>query len=129
MNRMLVLANTKLLEREIHNIALASSRRISAPFGLGLDTGLDKLDRVAELGQQAAISVKGCKFVRCVLISLGSSSLNFELVYDDRATDNNKLAENRSAILFELLKQLNANGIELAASPAAPAAVPPPAQA
>lgn len=121
-----IMANTKLLEREIHNLALASSRRISASFGLTLDTGIEKLMRVAEVGEQAATSVKGCKFVRCVLVSLGSSSLNFELVYDDRATDNNRLAENRSAILFELLRKLHAEGIELAVSPATPAPAPAP---
>ena len=87
---------------------------------------MDKLGLVAELGEQAATSVKGCKFVRCVLASLGSSSLNFELVYDDRSTDNNKLAENRSAILFELLRKLQAAGIELAVSPATPSPAPPP---
>ena len=122
-----IMANTKLLEREIHNLALASSRRIAAPFGVALETGLDKLGRLAELGEQASTSRKGCKFVRCVLVSLGSSSLNFELVWDDRAIDNNKLAENRSAILFDLLARLKAEGIELAVSPATPAP-PPPAQ-
>ena len=121
-----IMANTKLLEREIHNLALASSRRIASPFGVALDTGLDRAARVAEIGEQAATSVKGCKFVRCVLISLGSSSLNFELVWDDRATDNNRLAENKSAILFELLRKLKEAGIDLAVSPAAATPPPPP---
>ena len=121
-----IMANTKLLEREIHNLALASSRRTAASFGLAIDTDTAKLDRIAEIGEQAATSRKGCKFVRCVLVSLGSSSLNFELVYDDRALDNNKLAENRSAILFDFLKRLKAEGIELAVSPATPAAPTPP---
>ena len=116
-----VMANTKLLEREIHNLALASSRRVAAPFGLALESDLAHLDRVAELGEQVATSVKGCKFVRCVLVSIGTSSLNFELVYDDRTSDNNKLAENRSAILFELIRKLKADGIELAVSAATPA--------
>ena len=120
-----IMANTKLLEREIHNLALASSRRIATPFGLAIDTSMERLDRIAELGEQAATSRKGCKFVRCVLVSLGSSSLNFELVYDDRALDNNKMAENRSAILFDLLKRLKAEGIDLAVAAAAPAAPTP----
>ncbi len=111
-----IMANTKLLEREIHNLALASSRRIAAPFGLALRSDMAHLDRVAQLGEQVATSIKGCKFVRCVLVSIGTSSLNFELVYDDRATDNNKLAENRSAILFELIRKLKADGIDLAVS-------------
>lgn len=124
-----IMANTKLLEREIHNLALASSRRVALPFGLALETEMAHLDRVAELGEKASTSINGCKFVRCVLVSLSSSSLNFELVYDDRATDNNRLAENRSAILFDLLRKLKEKGIELAASPAAAPAPAPPSQA
>jgi small-conductance mechanosensitive channel len=120
-----IMANTKLLEREIHNLHLASSRRIATPFGVALDTDLAKLERMAELGEQAATSRKGCKFVRCVIVSLGSASLNFELVYDDRSIDNNKLAENRSAILFDLLAKLKSEGIDLAVSPATPAPSPP----
>ena len=122
-----IMANTKLLEREIHNLALASSRRISTPFGLAVETGTAKLEGMAAIGERAVTDRKGCKFVRCVLVSLGTSSLNFELVYDDRATDNNKLAENRSAILFNLLKLLGDEGIELAVSPAIPAPAPAPA--
>jgi small-conductance mechanosensitive channel len=121
-----IMANTKLLEREIHNLHLASSRRIAAPFGVALDTATDRLDRIADIGEQAATSRKGCKFVRCVLVALGTSSLNFEVVWDDRSIDNNKMAENRSAILFELLKRLKAEGIELAVSATAPAPPPPP---
>ena len=121
-----IMANTKLLEREIHNLQLASSRRIAAPFGVALDTAADRLDRVAEIGEQAVTSRKGCKFVRCVLVAIGSSSLNFELVWDDRAIDNNRMAENRSAILFELLKRLKNEGIDLAVSATAPAPPPPP---
>jgi small-conductance mechanosensitive channel len=121
-----IMANTKLLEREIHNLALASSRRFAVPFGLSLETDLAHLDRLAAIGEQAATSIKGCKFVRCVLVSLGSSSLNFELVYDDRASDNNKLAEHRSAILFDLLRKLKADGIELAVSAATAAPPSPP---
>ena len=121
-----IMANTKLLEREIHNLHLASSRRIAAPFGVSLDSDMDKLARLAEIGEQAATSRKGCKFVRCVMVSIGSSSLNFELVWDDRSIDNNKMAENRSAILFELLKSLKAGGLDLAVSPAAQAPLPPP---
>ncbi len=121
-----IMANTKLLEREIHNLHLASSRRLAAPFGVSLDTAMDHLERVAEIGEQAVTSRKGCKFVRCVMVSIGSSSLNFELVWDDRSTDNNKLAENRSAVLFELLRLLKADGIDIAVSTTAPAPPPPP---
>ena len=119
-----IMANTKLLEREIHNLQLASSRRLAAPFGVSLDADMQRLEQIAEIGEQAATSRKGCKFVRCVMVSIGSSGLNFELVWDDRAIDNNKMAENRSAILFDLLRRLKEEGIELAVSPSAPAPSP-----
>jgi small-conductance mechanosensitive channel len=119
-----VMANTKLLEREIHNLALAKSRRITVPFGLSNETSVDQLAKIADLAANAVAAGKGCKLVRCVMVSLGASSLNFELVYDDPATDNNKLAESRSAILFALVNSFKGEGIELAAS--APPAPPPP---
>ena len=122
-----IMANTKLLEREIHNLALASSRRIASTFSLAADTGMDRLDRIAELGEQAVTSIKGCKFLRCVLVSLSAGSLNFELVYDDRAIEPDKLARNRSAILFALIRSLKEAGIELATTTTTVAAASPPA--
>jgi small-conductance mechanosensitive channel len=120
-----VMANTKLLEREIHNLAQATARRIAVPFGISYETAHDKLDRIEKIGL-AAVSEKGCKPVRCVLASLGSTSVNFELVYDDKATDNDQLAKNRARIMMALVAGIMDAGIAFAVSAPPPAPPGPP---
>ena len=119
-----IMGNTKLLEREIHNLAQASKRRIAVPFGLSAETSEQGLARIGELAEKAVRSSKGCRPVRCVVVSLGGSSINFELVYDDPSSDNDRLAQNRSAILLSLISGLKAEKIEFATS--VPPAPPPP---
>ena len=80
----MIMANTKLLEREIHNLADGRSRRMTLTFGLVYRTPADKLERVPELARAAVEERKGCKFVRCTLSALAPSSLDHELLFDDR---------------------------------------------
>jgi hypothetical protein len=55
----------------------------------------------------------GCKLVRCTATGVGSGGIGFELVYDDKALDNNRVAENRSAILLELIERLRDGSVEI----------------
>ncbi len=48
-----VMANTKLLEREIHNLTDARVRRIWLPFGLVYQTSPDVIDRLPEILKDA----------------------------------------------------------------------------
>src|SRR6476646_3858372 len=93
---LLIMANTKLLEREIHNLAAARARRMTLYFAVGAGTKADKLARIAGLAEQAVSSRSGCALVRCAATGVGSGAIAFELVYDDKALDNNRTAENRS---------------------------------
>jgi small-conductance mechanosensitive channel len=121
----LIMANTKLLEREIHNLAAARARRMTLYFAVGVGTKADKLARMAGLAEQAVSSRSGCALVRCAATGVGSGAIAFELVYDDKALDNNRTAENRSAVLLALLERLRAEKIELLrASDAAPPLAP-----
>ena len=108
----LVMANTKLLEREIHNMAAAKSRRMALYIAVALDTPADKLARVPALAGEA-IAQAGCKYVRCVANGVGSGAIGFELVYDDKALDNNRIAENRSAVLLGFVERLHGEKIAL----------------
>ena len=120
-----IMANTKLLEREVHNLAQARARRITVPFGISYDSGRDKLEQIQAIGLES-VREKGCKPVRCVLASLGASSLNFELVYDDRATDNDLLARNRAAIMMALVAAVTGADVDFAVSAPPPPAPSPP---
>jgi hypothetical protein len=121
----LIMANTKLLEREIHNHAEASARRLTLYVAVGLDTPADALAKVPQLAGEAVAARKGCKLVRCGATGVGSGAIAYELVYDDLALENNKVAENRSAVLLGLVEGLRSQSIVIVrASDAAPPLAP-----
>ncbi len=109
-----VMANTKLLEREIHNYAGGRSRRAQLPFGLIYQTPPDQLEKVMPLAKAAVESRKGCSFVRCAILGFGSSSIDFELIFDCRGTDLNKIAGDRSAVALAILRSFQEHGLEFA---------------
>jgi hypothetical protein len=82
-------------------------------FAVGGKTAGDKLARVPELAGEAVAALGTCTLVRCAATGVGSGAIAFELVYDDKTLDNNRGAENRSAILLTLLERLRAGKIDL----------------
>src|SRR5256885_10912346 len=83
----LIMSNTKLLEREIHNLTQARSRRITIYLAIGGETSVKAIDAVGGAAAQAVGGQTGCKLVRCVLSGAGSGALAYDLVYDDSALD------------------------------------------
>jgi small-conductance mechanosensitive channel len=108
-----IMANNKLLEREIQNLAQAKARRITMYLAVGGDTSADAVDNVIEAADKAVSSQKGCKLVRCVLSGAGADAFAYELLYDDSSLDNDRLAQNRSAILRAFIAQLGTHKLEL----------------
>lgn len=109
-----VMANTKLLEREIQNLAQAKSRRMTLTFGVTYQTTPDKLARIEEIARAAIEGCEGCKLVRCLLLAFAPSSLDHELVYDDKSLNNDRLAYNRAAIMLEIINRFEAEKIDFA---------------
>jgi small-conductance mechanosensitive channel len=110
----MIMANTKLLEREIHNLADGRTRRSTLAFGLVYQTPIEQLERVPDLARAAVEARKGCKFVRCTIINLAPSSLEHELLFDIASLDQDVIAADRSAVIMNLLKSLAAEGVEFA---------------
>ena len=102
------MANTKLLEREIHNMAAAKMRRVTIHLAVGGETSGASIDAVGDAAARAVAGQKGCKLVRCVLTGAGAGALAFELAYDDSTANSEQLAEDRSHILRSLIEQLAA---------------------
>jgi small-conductance mechanosensitive channel len=109
-----IMANTKLLEQELTNVALASSRRVWLPFAIVYQTGPEVIEALHDLVAPAVLSVRGCKLVRCCAIAFGPSSIDCELVYDDRATDADALAKHKSTIITGIMRAFAEQGIEFA---------------
>jgi small-conductance mechanosensitive channel len=110
----LVMANTKLLEREIHNLAAGHSRRATITFGLVYQTPPDLLAEVPDIAKAAVDARTGCTFVRCALVNLGASALEHELIYDSGSLDPTHNAEDRASIIMRLLREFSSRGIAFA---------------
>jgi small-conductance mechanosensitive channel len=109
----LVMANTKLLEREIHNLAAAKSRRITLYLAVGGEASGGSIDAVSAAAAAAVESQNGCKLIRCTLAGAGGGALTYDLVYDDSTRDNDKMAANRAAILRALIEALGPDKLQL----------------
>jgi small-conductance mechanosensitive channel len=121
----LVMSNTKLLEREIHNLAAAKARRMTIYLAVGGKISAQCVDAVTKAASEAVEAQKGCKLVRCVLSGAGAAALAFDLVYDDSTLNADRLADDRSQILRSLIERLAAEGLQLArASDQPPAPLP-----
>jgi small-conductance mechanosensitive channel len=121
----LIMANTKLLEREIHNLAEASARRITIYLAISGENSAQSVDAVGEAAATAVAAQKGCKLARCALSGAGAGALAYELVYDDANLSQDRIAANRSAILRSLIEQLGQYKLQWArASDQPPAPLP-----
>jgi len=121
----LIMANTKLLEREIHNLAQAKARRITIYLAVSGEKSINTVDIVSGAAERAVPEQKGCKLVRCLLSGAGAGAFAYDLVYDDSSKDNDVLARNRSAILRSLIESLEPHKLVLArASDQPPAPLP-----
>jgi small-conductance mechanosensitive channel len=109
----LIMANTKLLEREIHNLAEARARRFTVHLAVGGAASVESIDAVTAAAEAAVTAQKGCKLVRCVLSGAGSGALTFDLVYDNATRDVDKMANDRAAILRSLIETLGSHKLEL----------------
>jgi len=109
-----IMANTKLLEREISNLAGGSDRQQTLEFGLTYQTPPDKLERVPALARAAVEAQKGCVLQRCVLTGFGASSLDYDLVFRHEGLDAEDLFQRRSNLVIDLVRRFAAEDIEFA---------------
>ena len=110
----LIMSNTQLLDREIHNFAEGESRRSHLPFGLVYQTPPEQLEKVPSLAKGAVEAREDCHFVRCAILGFGASSIDFELIYDSRSVDVNAVAADRTAVAIALLKAFVKHDLEIA---------------
>jgi small-conductance mechanosensitive channel len=121
----LIMANTKLLEREIHNLTAAKTRRVTLYLAITGAISSAAVDAVMAAAEETVETRKGCKLVRCVLSGAGGGGLTFELIYDNATRDADKLATDRAAILRSLIVTLVERKLQLVrASEQPPAPLP-----
>jgi small-conductance mechanosensitive channel len=110
----LVMANTKLLEQEIHNFAGGHSRTTKLLFGLVYQTPPEVLEQVPELARSVVTQRSGCTFTRCAILGFGASSIDFELLFESATTQVDIVAADRTAVVIDLMRLFALHGIEFA---------------
>ena len=109
-----IMANTKLLEQELHNLADGRSRRVFLPFALTYRTSPDTLEALPDIIGEAISAIKGCRLVRCGATAFGASAIDIELVYDERTNDPDTLARHKSTIIVAIARIFAEKKIEFA---------------
>ena len=109
-----IMSNTKLLEQEVHNVTDTRVRRTWMAFGVTYQTPPELLDRLTEVTTEAVETIKGCKMVRCCAVKFGASSIDCELVYDDRTRDPDTQTRHKASIMTAVMRIFAREGIEFA---------------
>ena len=109
-----IMANTKLLEQEVRNLAEARARRVTITFSLTYQTSAETLERLPAVAEEVVKSVKTAKLVRCVPTALAPSSIDCELVYDDRTISPDTLAHHRADIIIGIARAFAKEKIDFA---------------
>ena len=109
------MANTKLLEREIQNLAQAGSRGGSPCTGRSAeDAAGTRFDTAMEAPRkQGLFTAELQAWFAAYFRGAGVARSLYELVINDSSLDNDRLAQNRSNILRSLIEQLSLHKLEL----------------
>lgn len=108
-----IVSNTNLLNKELHNYAQVPQRRFRIAFSLRYETPPELLRRIPELVQQVA-EKHGVSVAQTGLVAFAPSGIDGELHYDDNAGDYAAAFARRSAILLDLVERFAAEGIGFA---------------
>ncbi len=109
-----IISNTNLLGKELHNMARLNRRRLIQPFGIVYQTSPEMCARVPEIVKEAVAGCDKCVFLRCGMTGFGASSLDFTLEFDVKSDAWQKVFDTRHAVLVALLERFNEEGIEFA---------------
>lgn len=109
-----VISNTNLLGKELRNFARLETRRITQPLALIYQTPPDICAGLPEQLQRVVDACPGCRFVRCGLDNFGASSLDFQLVYDVEAEDQDLVLMRKHSVNIAVAEHFAAAGIVFA---------------
>ena len=109
-----VISNTNLLNKELHNMARLARRRIVMTLGVAYYTSPELCERIPDMLREEVEAHDKCTLVRCGLANFGASSLDFELQFDVRSELYDEVFKARNDVSIGILKAFNEAGIDFA---------------
>lgn len=110
----LIFSNGDLLRSRIRNYKRMAERRVVVTFGVTYQTPVEKLARIPGIVREIVEAREQLRFDRAHFMRLGESSLDFEAVWFVLASDMILHMDLQQAVLLELLRRFEAEGIEVA---------------
>ena len=108
-----IIANAKLLEQELTNLAGRAVYRQTIRLGVVYQTDPDMLDTIPAIMREAVES-SGNQFIRASLAAFGASSLDYELVFECEAEDIPASKSAYQQVALAVMRAFRANGIAFA---------------
>ena len=113
----IVVSNNQLLSSTIHNYRRMEDRRVIFKFTVGVETSAESLLTIPQIIKDAVTAQDGTRFDRAHFMGLGERGFDFETVYYFRGRDYNPYMDANQAILIDIVKHCEQNGILLAFAP------------
>ena len=101
----IILSNADILKSRVRNFGRALEQRVLTTLRLSYETPSDKLRSIPKLLEDIVREQANTRFERCHLLTLGDSSLQFELSYFVMQPNVNSVADLQQAINLRIIDE------------------------
>ena len=109
-----VISNTNLLNKELHNMARLARRRTVLTLGVPYETPVEQLEALPEMMRGIVEREDKCRMVRCGLADFGPSSLDYELQFDVMSEVYDEVFDARHNVMVGIVRAFAEAGIGFA---------------
>ena len=109
-----VISNTELLKRVIHNYKRMATRRVAFTFGVTYDTPIEKIREIPPAVKRIVEGAGDLRFDRAHFKGFAASSLDFEVVYILNTGDYNIYMDTQQKINLGIMEELQARDVDFA---------------
>ena len=113
----LIFSNGDLLKSRIHNFKRLRERRATLRMSLAPETPAPKLERVPVILRGAVEKQQHAAFDRAHVVGMGAIGYETEVVFTVASDDFSLFADARQAVITDLVRALDAEGIKIAWQP------------
>jgi len=109
-----VISNTNLLNKELHNMARLNRRRVEFTLHIAYHTPAKELLRIQDIVKEAVEAQEKCKLVRCGISDLTLPTIEIQVQFDVLSQSWDKVFQSRHLIAIALLDAFEGAKIEFA---------------
>jgi small-conductance mechanosensitive channel len=109
-----VISNTNLLNKELHNLTGMRRRRAKLMLGVTYQTPPDVCRNIPDMVRDIVVKTDKSAFIHCCMVNFSPSSLDYELLFDVIDEDGEVFNRARHDICVTILETFERKGIQFA---------------